>query len=54
MFAIFCPRHEARVLLSAASILALHTTARGLMIRYRCTCGHEGCSPPFGAERVAA
>jgi hypothetical protein len=54
MFAVWCPRHESRVLLFPASILALETTSRGIRIRYRCTCGHEGLSPPAAPGRAAA
>ncbi len=54
MFAIWCPRHRARVLLFPDGILSLHATPQGIRIHYRCTCGHEGCSLPFGSGRVAA
>jgi hypothetical protein len=46
VFSIWCPRHRARVLLFPDSILALHTTAQGISIGYRCTCGYEGHSLP--------
>ncbi|MGH8993658.1 MAG: hypothetical protein ACRDZ7_19270 [Acidimicrobiia bacterium] len=55
MFAVWCPRHRARVLLSQESILALHATPQGMSIGYRCTCGYEGLSLPAGvAGRPAA
>lgn len=54
MFAVWCPRHEARVLLFPASILSLHSAPEGVRIRYRCTCGHEGFSPPVAPGRAAA
>jgi hypothetical protein len=54
VFAVWCPRHRARVLLFPASILSLHSTATGVRIRYRCTCGHEGCTPTPGSDRAAA
>ncbi|MGH9036919.1 MAG: hypothetical protein ACRD0O_14240 [Acidimicrobiia bacterium] len=54
MFAVWCPRHRSQVLLSPASIRALEATPEGIRIGYRCTCGHEGVSPPVGPRRVAA
>ena len=54
VFAVWCARHRARVLLSISSILALHSGSDGIGIAYRCTCGHEGISPPAPPPRVAA
>ncbi len=54
MFAVWCPRHRSRVLLFPACIRSLETTPEGIRIRYRCTCGHEGVSPPSQPGRVAA
>lgn len=52
MFAVWCPCHRARVLLFPANILSLHDTGEGVRIRYRCTCGHEGDSPPGQPRRT--
>jgi hypothetical protein len=54
VFAIWCPRHGSRVLLFPASILSLQETADGVRIGYRCTCGHEGVTPPPAHRRAAA
>ena len=54
MFAVWCPRHRARVLLFPGSILSLHAAPEGVGIHYRCTCGHEGFSPPATPGRAAA
>lgn len=48
VFAVWCPRHRARVLLFVDSIVAMHATAQGITIGYRCTCGYEGVSVPAG------
>ena len=42
MFAVFCEKHGARVLLSSSSILSLGNGPQGPAVRWRCTCGHEG------------
>jgi len=42
MFAVWCERHGARVLLSSSSILSLGNGPDGPVVRWRCTCGHEG------------
>ena len=42
MFAVWCDRHGARVLLSGSSIEAVGNGPEGVVVRWRCTCGHEG------------
>jgi hypothetical protein len=42
MFAVWCEKHGARVLLSSSSILSLGNGPQGAVARWRCTCGHEG------------
>ena len=42
MFAAYCPRHEARVLLWPSCITAVDKRARGLAVQWRCPCGGEG------------
>jgi len=42
MFAVWCEKHDARVLLSSSSILSLGNGPQGPGARWRCTCGHEG------------
>ena len=42
MFAVFCEKHGARVLLSSSSILSLDNGPDGPAVHWRCTCGHEG------------
>jgi len=42
MFAVWCDKHGARVLLSSSSILSLGNGSKGPAVRWRCTCGHEG------------
>src|SRR5438445_779254 len=45
MFAVWCERHGARVLLSSSSILSLGNGAQGPAVRWRCTCGPEVVEP---------
>lgn len=42
MFAVFCPGHGRRVLLSAHDIVALRHGPEGMEVHFRCTCGREG------------
>lgn len=42
MFAEHCPRHGARVLLSPSRIEAIHNTPAGVVVTWRCWCGHVG------------
>lgn len=44
MFQVYCPAHRAHVLLSERRILVLVPTAEGLMMDWRCWCGHRGRS----------
>jgi hypothetical protein len=67
MFAVYCPRHQHRVLLGARSIKALVNTPDGILVRWQCRCGAEGTvrtgqppavthhdvHPPFEAQRCA-
>jgi hypothetical protein len=42
MFAVWCDRHGARVLLSGSSIESIANGPEGIVVRWRCTCGHQG------------
>ena len=42
MFAVTCPRHRRRVLLSLSQIEDVHHDADGIAVHYHCTCGHHG------------
>lgn len=42
MFAIDCPRHGKRVLLSLSEIVRIDNTSRGIEVHYACSCGHHG------------
>lgn len=42
MFAPFCERHGARVLLTAHEITGMVRTPLGWEVSYRCYCGDEG------------
>jgi hypothetical protein len=58
MFAVYCPRHQRRVLLDTSNIVSLTGAPDGqFVIGYRCTCGYEGQWPQRsgedGEERMA-
>jgi hypothetical protein len=42
MFEIYCPAHEARVLLDTSRIEGLRTTPDGPVVDWRCWCGERG------------
>ena len=42
MFSAFCPVHDARVLLTRRNVLSFWNGDNGPVIRWKCTCGHEG------------
>jgi len=42
MFEEYCPAHGSRVLLSTGRIEAIHNTADGVVVVWRCWCGHLG------------
>jgi hypothetical protein len=44
MFQVFCPDHQARVLLSTGRIEAIRNTAGGVVVEWRCWCDHRGRS----------
>jgi hypothetical protein len=42
MFDVYCSSHRARVLLDASRIDAIHNTAQGPVVIWRCWCGARG------------
>jgi hypothetical protein len=42
MFDIYCPSHQARVLLGPRAIEALENTPDGIVLHWRCRCGARG------------
>lgn len=42
MLSAHCPRHDATVLVPTAQIHAIDNTERAMVVRWRCTCGHQG------------
>lgn len=42
MFSVFCPTHDATVLLTRRNAISFSNGERGAVIRWRCNCGHEG------------
>lgn len=42
MFEEFCPAHGSRVLLTTSRIEAIHNTPDGVVVVWRCWCGHLG------------
>ena len=53
MFAVWCERHGARVLLSSSSILSVGNGPDGPAVRWQCTCGHEGVWRAWERPEVA-
>jgi hypothetical protein len=42
MFAVHCPRHGKRVLLTTDDITAVHHTNTGITVAWECFCGERG------------
>jgi hypothetical protein len=42
MFEVYCPGHRAQVLLDTSRIEAIHNTAAGPVVGWRCWCGARG------------
>jgi hypothetical protein len=53
MFDVYCPRHQARILLGPRSIQVLRNTPDGTVLHWRCRCGATGVEP-FGAAPLHA
>ncbi|MFI5041103.1 MAG: hypothetical protein ACHQNA_04525 [Acidimicrobiales bacterium] len=52
MFAVYCPRHDKRVLLFEDNIEALINHPGGIELHWRCTCGAAGVAEIGGAAEV--
>jgi hypothetical protein len=42
MFEVYCPGHRTKVLLDTSRIEAIHNTAKGPLVAWRCWCGARG------------
>jgi hypothetical protein len=42
MFEVYCPAHRTQVLLDTSRIEAIHNTAKGPLVAWRCWCGARG------------
>jgi hypothetical protein len=42
MFEVYCADHRAQVLLDTSRIEAIHNTAKGAVVAWRCWCGARG------------
>jgi hypothetical protein len=52
MFDAYCSKEATRVLLGPRNIIDLHNTSAGIVVYFRCRCGHPGVVlwGPAGAE----
>ena len=50
MFDVYCPCHQARILLGPRSIQALRNTPDGAVLHWRCRCGATGVEPFSAAQ----
>ena len=44
MLSAHCPRHGRNVLVTTSRIDAIDNTERAIVVRWHCTCGHQGTS----------
>lgn len=42
MFSAFCPTHDSTILMTRRNVIDFANTEAGPVLRWRCTCGHEG------------
>jgi hypothetical protein len=42
MFSVFCPTHNKRILMTRRNAISFWNTDNGPVIRWKCSCGHEG------------
>jgi hypothetical protein len=53
MFAVHCPDHDHRVLLAWSRVRGVATTPAGIVVSWRCWCGHEGTATLGRRSRTA-
>ena len=54
MFSVHCPRHGADVLVGTRVITGIENRRSGMIVRWRCTCGHEGAFVDRPDQHAAA
>ncbi len=54
MFSVFCPTHDATVLMTRRNAISFWNGDNGAVIRWRCNCGHEGTLDHDGSHADAA
>lgn len=42
MFSAFCPTHDTTILMTKRNVLGFDSADDGPVLRWRCSCGHEG------------
>ena len=50
MFSAFCPTHDSTVLMTRRNVVGFDDTEQGSVLRWRCTCGHEGTLDRTGSH----
>lgn len=50
MFAAFCPTHDSRILMTRRNVLSFWNGPDGPVIRWKCSCGHEGFLDAAGSH----
>lgn len=50
MFSVFCPTHDARVLMTRRNAVSFWNGPNGSVIRWKCGCGHEGFLDDTGSH----
>ncbi len=54
MFSVFCPTHDARVLMTRRNVAGFWNGPDGPAIAWTCTCGHQGILDRQGSRSDAA
>ena len=50
MFSVFCPTHDSRILMTRRNAISFWNGDAGPVIRWRCSCGHEGTIDRSGSH----
>ncbi len=53
MFSAFCPTHDATILMTQRNAIGFENTHNGVVIHWRCNCGHEGTLDRNGSHADA-
>ncbi len=54
MVGVFCPTHDATILMTRRNVTGFANTADGPVLAWRCNCGHEGHLDATGSHAASS